>query len=52
MLLNIALNSKDNLYNISSNDDISILELAKNIAKITKSKIILPQRLVSILPCN
>lgn len=43
MLLNIALNSKDNLYNISSNDDISILELAKNIAKITKSKIILPQ---------
>lgn len=43
MFLNIALNSKDNLYNISSNDDISILELAKNIAKITKSKIILPQ---------
>ena len=43
MLLNIAINSKENLYNISADEDISILELAKIICEITSADLVLTQ---------
>ncbi|WP_346671648.1 NAD-dependent epimerase/dehydratase family protein [Helicobacter pullorum] len=43
MLLNIAINSKENLYNISNDEDISILELARVICEITKAELLLTQ---------
>lgn len=42
MLLNILFESKTNLYNVGGNSRISILNLAKTIAKYNNSEVIIP----------
>lgn len=41
MIFNILINGKQNIYNIGGKEEISILNLAKIISSITKSKIII-----------